>query len=122
MESPRTYSEFWPYYLREHARPETRLLHVLGTGIALALLIAAALLASLWLLLAAVVAGYAFAWISHLAVEGNRPATFRFPLWSLYSDGRMALLWATGRLQPELDAHLVQPPESAGRGQGQDRV
>lgn len=116
METPRTYSEFWPYYLREHAQPATRLLHVLGTGIALALLIAAAVLASPWLLLAAIVAGYAFAWISHLAIEGNRPATFRFPLWSLYSDGRMAVLWATGGLQSELDAHLARPPEPADRG------
>ena len=107
METPRTYAEFWPYYLREHARPATRMLHVLGTGSALALLIAAAILGSLWLLAAAVVAGYAFAWISHFAVEGNRPATFRFPCWSLYSDARMALLWASGRLQPELDTHLT---------------
>lgn len=97
-----TYDEFWPHYLREHADPRTRLIHVAGTALALALLLWGVLVGPLWLLVAAVVAGYGFAWLSHLLVERNRPATFSHPLWSLWSDLRMAWLLVTGRLEAEL--------------------
>lgn len=100
-----SYREFWPIYLREHSRPATRGLHYLGTGLGLALLAAAILTADWRLLPAALVAGYAFAWIGHALVERNRPATFSHPLWSFVSDFRMFGLWASGRLGRELARH-----------------
>lgn len=96
------YDAFWPVYLREHARPATRALHYLGTALALCAF-AYAVIAQDWLwLIAAPVSGYAFAWIAHMAVERNRPATFTHPFWSLISDFRMFFLWVAGRLEPEL--------------------
>ncbi|MFN2499948.1 MAG: Mpo1-like protein, partial [Pyrinomonadaceae bacterium] len=30
-----SFTEFWPHYVTEHSKPSTRLLHLLGTSIAL---------------------------------------------------------------------------------------
>ena len=97
-----TYSDFWPYYLQEHAKPSTRLTHYVGTALVL-LILARALLLQEWMWLFAVpLAGYGFAWFSHAFMERNKPATFTYPLWSLISDFRMFFLWVTGRLGPHL--------------------
>ncbi|MGY9107064.1 MAG: Mpo1-like protein, partial [Alphaproteobacteria bacterium] len=60
-----SYRQFWPHYLREHAKPLTRKLHFMGTGLAITALIAAAYLANGWLLTAAMVLGYGPAWDAH---------------------------------------------------------
>jgi len=101
-----SYAAFWPHYLRAHRDPRTRIAHYLGSALALALLIAAALGRDWRLIVAAPLAGYGCAWFAHAFFEGNRPATFGHPLWSFYSDFRMLALWVRGRLQPELDKAL----------------
>lgn len=106
------FEKFWLHYLHQQRRAATRDLHILGTGAALVLLGAG--LASLAveprhrpipvpaLLGAAAAAGYGPAWFAHFFVEGNRPASFAKPVWSLLADLRMTWLWATGRLDQEL--------------------
>ena len=97
-----SFEEFWPHYLREHANPLTRGVHAAGTVAGFALLAWGVLFGPPWLVLAALLVGYGFAWGSHMLVERNRPATFSYPLWSLRGDLRMAWLLVTGRLGPEL--------------------
>jgi len=97
-----SYAEFWPYYLREHAKPETRLWHIVGIGAASILLVAALAAFSFELFFAALIVGYGPAWFAHLMLERNRPATFRYPFWSLVSDFRMTGFWLSGQLGDEL--------------------
>ena len=96
------FADFWPYYLREHARPATRALHYVGTTLVILCAISALWTGHDWLFAALPVAGYFFAWIAHFAIERNRPATFSYPLWSLAADFRMYAFWISGRLGQEL--------------------
>ncbi|GEL74877.1 MULTISPECIES: DUF962 domain-containing protein [Myxococcus] len=98
-----TYAEFWPFYLREHALPSTRWLHFTGTSLGLGLGVTAVATGRAALVPAALVAAYGFAWFSHFVIERNKPASFKYPLWSFISDFRMAGLMAIGRLAPHLE-------------------
>ena len=104
------YSEFWPYYLSEHAHPRTRVIHVAGTILALAALVLAVTSGNGWWLAAALLLGYGPAWGAHFFVEKNRPLTFRYPLWSLYSDFRMAGLFLSGQLGQEIERWTKSTP------------
>lgn len=89
MERIKTYSEFWPFYLNEHRNRTNLKLHFIGTTIGFLCLVTA-LVTQLWhWVLVGLVAGYAFAWIGHFVFEKNKPATFKYPLWSFISDWRL---------------------------------
>ncbi len=94
----RSFAEFYPFYLGEHANRTSRRLHVVGTSIALGLLVAAVLTSTPWLVALALVQGYAFAWVGHYFFEHNRPATFRYPVYSFLGDWRLWWDVVTGRI------------------------
>jgi hypothetical protein len=93
-----SFAEFYPFYLGEHARPATRRLHFLGSSLSLLCIAMLVRAGSFWWLLAGAVAGYGFAWISHMTVEKNRPATFKHPLYSFMGDWLMFWQMLTGRI------------------------
>lgn len=82
----RRFADFYPFYLSEHSNRACRRLHFVGTALALAALVAASVSGEPWWLLAAPLAGYGCAWIGHFFFEGNRPATFTHPWYSLAAD------------------------------------
>jgi hypothetical protein len=97
-----TFAEFWPFYLREHRKSLTRALHFTGTSLSILLILSALALRRPLLVVPAILCGYAFAWVGHFFVEHNKPATFKYPLWSFAADLRMLAFALTGRLGAEL--------------------
>ena len=96
--SYRTFSEFYPFYLTEHTNPTSRKLHLIGTSVALVLLVTAIVTSYWWLIPIALVQGYAFAWVGHFFFEHNKPATFRYPAFSFMGDWRMWWEILTGQV------------------------
>jgi hypothetical protein len=102
MQNPRTFTDFWPYYVLAHRQPATRVFHSIGTLTGWALVVAAIMYGNWWLVLAAVVLPYALAWFSHFFVEHNRPATFGHPLWSWLADQKMVAMVLAGKMGQEV--------------------
>ena len=94
-----SFADFWPYYLSEHSKPATRVLHCAGALIAIAAAVVLIVIGRWWLFPLALVPGYGFAWVGHYFVEKNRPATFTYPLWSFRGDLKMLVLMLTGKMK-----------------------
>ncbi|MBU0914419.1 DUF962 domain-containing protein [Rheinheimera faecalis] len=102
MSGFRSFSEFYPYYLSEHKDPVCRRLHYIGSTLVLAILVTLAvtgLWGYWWLML---LAGYGFAWVGHFKFEHNKPATFKYPFYSLAADWVMYKDFLTGQLEQKL--------------------
>lgn len=102
-----TLKAFWPFYLHEHSRRSNRLLHFVGSTLALVLAAVGIGTGTHILLLIALVSGYAFAWFGHFFIEKNRPATFKYPLKSFISDWRMWYAMLTGNINRELKKYGI---------------
>jgi hypothetical protein len=78
--------EFYPYYLSEHQNSTSRKLHFVGTALLFFILAGAIYFSNYWLLFLIPIVGYGFAWVGHFFFEKNKPATFKYPFYSLASD------------------------------------
>ncbi len=102
MEKPpakkfKSFEEFWPFYVQEHSKRGTRWLHFAGTTFLFAFLILAFRSSSPLFLLYGILIAYGCAWTGHFLIEKNKPATFRYPFFSLLGDFKMYGLMLTGR-------------------------
>jgi len=88
-QSFRSFTEFYPFYLGEHTNATCRRLHFIGTTIAAILLLATLATQHWWLIGVALAEAYASAWVGHYFFEHNKPATFKYPLFSFIGDWRM---------------------------------
>ena len=94
-----SFGEFYPFYLSQHSDRTCRRLHFVGTGLVIGVLawvIASGTWAGLLLL---PVVGYGFAWVGHFGFEKNKPATLKYPIYSLMGDFVMFRDMLTGRIR-----------------------
>jgi hypothetical protein len=109
MNTPRfeSFEEFWPFYVKEHAKNGTRILHFIGTTAAMACVAGGILTKRRWLLALAPIVGYGPAWLGHFLIEKNKPATFKHPLWSLRGDFVMWSKMVRGKMSEEVERVLA---------------
>ena len=96
-----SFADFYPFYLSEHSLPICRALHYIGTSLGLSLVLYFVLLGRFASIPLALIPGYAFAWIGHFVFEKNRPATFKYPLYSFLGDWVMLKDFLVGIFAPE---------------------
>ena len=94
-----SFKEFYPFYLNQHSKPGTRLLHFLGSWCALFCLGALAYSGDIWWLPTGFLLGYGFAWTGHFFIEKNKPVTFKYPLYSFLGDWVMFGQLITGKIR-----------------------
>ena len=105
-----TYREFWPFYVSEHSNPTNRTLHFIGSTLVLGCVASAIVTMRPWLFAFAPVCGYGFAWVGHFFIEKNRPATFKYPFYSLASDWVMYWKILTFQMGKDVAAYCVNAP------------
>ena len=81
-----TFLDFYPFYLKEHTKPLTKLFHFVGSWFSLGCLVMIFQTMDWRWFLAGLTAGNGFAWFSHFFIEKNQPATFKYPLYSFIGD------------------------------------
>ncbi len=99
----KNFSEFWLFYASEHSNTLNRALHFIGSISALIALTTLIGMGRWYLFPLALIPGYGFAWFGHFFVEKNKPASFKYPLWSFIADWKMVAMILTGRMSNELE-------------------
>lgn len=94
-----SFNDFYPFYLSQHKNQTNRRLHFVGSLSAIIILILSVITLNFKFLILSPIVGYAFAWVGHYFYEKNRPATFKYPGYSLMGDFRMVYEILIGKMK-----------------------
>ena len=93
------FAEFYPFYLQEHSDDTCRRLHFIGSTLVLAIVFYVIYSGNMMMLWSLPVVGYGFAWVGHFFFEKNKPATFKYPIYSFIGDWVMYKDIITGKIR-----------------------
>eukprot|EP00435_Cladocopium_sp_Y103_P072964 s114_g41.t3 len=111
-----SFGEFWPYYCREHSLRANRWLHFCGSLTGLFLLFRTLFTgADKRRLPLCPLIGYGCAWIGHFFVEQNKPASFKYPLYSFTGDWVMVWMMLLGKMDAEARKKKLSAELANGR-------
>ncbi len=109
-----SFEDFYPFYLQQHSNLTCRVLHYLGSTLVLALLAIGLWTGNYLLFIALPFAGYGCAWIGHFVFEKNRPATFKYPIYSLMGDWVMYKDWLLSPVRGSVHNHNNKQSSKSG--------
>lgn len=101
-----SFDEFYRFYLKEHSNPTCRALHYLGSTWVLLLIVISLASAKLIPLVLIPLVGYGHAWIGHFMFEKNKPATFKWPVFSFLADWVMYKDFLLGKFRKDQSAFV----------------
>lgn len=104
-----SFQEFWPFYLGEHSTAQCRIQHFLGSSVGATLFFVALVTGNFDWIFLAIVCGYGGAWWGHFVFEKNRPATFKYPIYSFRGDWKMFWMMMVGTLDDEIARLGIKP-------------
>ena len=81
-----SFKKFYPYYLSEHKLRINKILHIIGSLTSLIFMISTIYIEKYKYIPISILCGYACAWIGHFIFEKNKPATFKYPIYSFIGD------------------------------------
>jgi hypothetical protein len=103
-----SFAEFYPWYLSEHRNATCRRLHFIGSTLSLVCLWALVWTRQPAFFAAGLLFGYGFAWVGHFGFEKNRPATFKYPVYSFIGDWVMYGKILSGTMRAEVERVLAK--------------
>jgi hypothetical protein len=103
------FEEFWPYYLRAHAKPLTRGTHYAAAASTALGVVAAVVTANLWCLVAGIASSFVLTLSGHTLIERNRQTLFVYPWWSISGCLRLSISALTGHLSEDMEKAGIVP-------------
>ena len=94
-----SFKDFYPYYLSEHKLKINKILHAIGSLTGLFFLFYVLYIEEYKLIPVSFLFGYSFVWVGHFFFEKNKPATFKYPIYSFIGDWVMLKDIISGKIK-----------------------